>query len=242
MRKAQSGIAKHGRGRVKNRNRNRNRNKPGPKPMTAEQKQAAKEQRALPNPRTEMRRDLFRLFKGEDAIGHEMTCVGRLMIVGCFDGMESDPGSILASLLQYQHAYWGNYGGGPQIAELGKVKGGPKPVEAVNPLTGKVDDPRGERFEDMDALLKSAGRDARRAVHEVTVDRHWFPDEDCEWAERIINSRKLDKRAEFVRVGRPVPECLAIVGELACDSDWAMRDLLRLGASALVGERKKIAA
>jgi hypothetical protein len=81
----------------------------------------------------------------------------------------------------------------------------------------------------MDARLRSAGHQARMAVHAVSVDRHFFPDEDVSWASRIINSRFLAKK-------------LPVCGELACDSDYAMLELLRHGAMALIGQRMRRAA
>jgi hypothetical protein len=68
----------------------------------------------------------------------------------------------------------------------------------------------------------------------VTVDRHWFPDEDVGWAARIINSRILDKRMEMIRAGERIPPTLVVIGETACDSDWAMLNLLRDGALGMV--------
>jgi hypothetical protein len=67
----------------------------------------------------------------------------------------------------------------------------------------------------------------------MTVDRHWFPDEDVSWASRIINSRIMDKRKALVREGKPVPCALIETGPRACDSDWAMLELLRYGALVL---------
>jgi hypothetical protein len=172
------------------------------------------------NDRVQARAALFRVFHGEKSVGHEMSCAGRLMLVGAFDGMDCDPEVYLSALLDYQNAYWGNYGGGPKVAAYERQDRGHETV---------WEDPRGAWFDATDEKLRSAGHQARRAVHEVTVDRHWFPDEDVSWAARIINSRLLDKK-------------LPVAGELACDSDWAMLELLRHGASALVGQQVRRAA
>lgn len=172
------------------------------------------------NDRVQSRVELFRQFKGDSSIGHEMTCAGRLMLVGAFDGMSEPPETILSALLEYANGYWGNYRGGAKIAAYERQD---------RSHDSKSEDPRGEWFDAMDDRLRSAGHHARKAVHEATVDRHWFPDEDSSWASRIINSRFLARK-------------LPVAGELACDSDWAMLDLLRSGAMALVGQSMRRAA
>jgi hypothetical protein len=172
------------------------------------------------NERVQARVELFRQFRGDGSIGFETSCAGRLMLVGAFDGLEYDPQVYLSALLEYANGYWGYYGGGPQVAAYER---------SDRAHDSKWEDPRGEWFDSVDERLRSAGHHARRAVHECTVDRHWFPDEDVSWAARIINSRFLDKK-------------LPVAGELACDSDYAMLDLLRAGAVALVGVQQRRAA
>jgi hypothetical protein len=76
----------------------------------------------------------------------------------------------------------------------------------------------------MDARLREAGHHARLAVHAVSVDAHWFPDEDRDWVGRIIEARLWKDQS------------------LAYDSDWAMLETLRRGASALVGQAMRRAA
>ena len=172
------------------------------------------------NDRVQTRAALFRHFRGDSSQGFEMSCAGRLMLVGAFDGLEHAPETLLASLLEYSNGYWGHYGGGPKVAAYERSD---RSHDSV------WDDPRGEWFASIDQRLRDAGYHARKAVHECTVDRHWFPDEDVSWAARIINRRFLDK-------GLPV------CGELACDSDFAMLDLLRAGAMALAGTGMRRAA
>ena len=172
------------------------------------------------NDRVQARAETFRQFKGDSALGHETSCVGRLMLIGAFDGLEQDPATYLSALLDYQNAYWGNFGGGPKVAAYERQD---------RSHDTRWEDPRGEWFETIDRKLRDAGHAVRLAVHSVTVDRHWFPDEDVSWAARIINQRFLEKR-------------LPVSGELACDSDWTMLDLLRDGAMALVGQGMRRAA
>lgn len=175
------------------------------------------------NPRVQARQELFRQFMGEAGLGHETSCAGRLMLVGAFDGMDLAPEDMLTALLQYQNAYWGNYAGGAKIGTYERAD------RSQDNGDHTVPDPRGEWFDALDRRLRNAGYQSRRAVHEATVDRHWFPDEDVSWAARIINTR-------FMAKGLP------ICGELAWDSDWAVLELLRAGALALAGGTMRRAA
>ena len=190
--------------------------KPGPRDK-ADRLMRAKD---YGNDRVQSRALMFRHFRGDSSIGHEMSCAGRLMLVGAFDGMSEPPETLLSAILEYANGYWGNYGGG---AKIGAYERQDRAHDSV------WEDARGRWFDAMDERLRSAGHQARKAVHEVSVDRHWFPDEDVSWAARIINSRFLDKK-------------LPVAGEVACDSDWAMLDLLRAGALALVGRQMRRAA
>jgi hypothetical protein len=114
----------------------------------------------------------------------------------------------------------------------------------VDHRTGLLIDDAGKWFTAIDDELRKAGMQARRAVHSVTVDLHWFPDDDAPWAGRVVNSRILQKRAALIAAKRPVPPGLDVCGELACDSDWAMLDILRLGAEVLArgSQVRKLAA
>jgi hypothetical protein len=136
------------------------------------------------------------------------------MLVGAFDGLEFDPTVCLQALLNYAFAYWGHYHGGPKIASYERQDRGQDNSTHMDP------DMAGEWFNRIDELLRDMGHSVRMAVHSVSVDTHWF-DEDARWAARIINSRMVDKRL------------LPSSAEQACDSDWAMLSLLRLGAQAL---------
>jgi hypothetical protein len=185
------------------------------------------------NDRVQARIERFRHFMGDGSIGTEMTCAGRLRLVGAFDGLHVDPDVILSALLDYQNRYWGHYRGGPAVGSLEPQDRGHDGGEE-DPQTGKVQDRAGEWFDRIDLMLRNMGHASRKAVHEVTVDRHWFPDEDVGWAARIINSRILDKRMEMIRAGERIPPTLVVIGETACDSDWAMLNLLRDGALGMV--------
>jgi hypothetical protein len=183
------------------------------------------------NDRVQRRVDCFRHFRGDSSTGFEMTCAGRLMLVGCFDGMDDPAETVLSTLLAYSDGYWGNFGGGAKVAQYERSD------RSQDNSTYQTEDLRGEWFNAMDKRLRDAGHEVRRAVHQVSVDRHWFPDADAFWAAAIINRRILDKRDEYRRAGKAVPPELSIVGEVAFDghSAWDNLELLRLGASALIG-------
>lgn len=167
------------------------------------------------NDRVQARAELFRTFQGDGGRGFEMSCAGRLMLVGAFDGMDHPPETILSALLEYANGYWGYFGGGAKIAAYERQDRSHDSTWA---------DPRGEWFEAMDGRLRDSGHHARMAVHSVSVDRHWFPDEDADWCARIIEARLTkDQRKAY-------------------DSDYAMLDLLRSGAMALVGQGMRRAA
>lgn len=185
------------------------------------------------NDRVQARAALFRHFGGESALGFETTCAGRLMIVGAFDGLPSTPEESLMALLAYSDGYWGNFGGGARVAQYERSDRSQDTSDYLTP------DPRGEWFDAMDERLRNAGHEVRRAVHQCSVDRHWFPDMDCFWAQAIINRRIVDKRAEFVRAKRDVPAELKADGLIALDGDsaWHSLELLRLGAAALIDNR-----
>lgn len=169
------------------------------------------------NDRVQARAELFRHFGGEGGQGFETTCAGRLMLVGAFDGMEQAPEIYLSAILEYSNGYWGNYRGGPAVAQYERQD---------RSHDTRWDDPRGEWFEAMDRRLRDAGHQARCAVHECSVDRHWFPDEDAGWCARIINGRLFTRNLPFT-------------GELPFESDIAMLGLLRHGVRALVGSQRR---
>lgn len=199
--------------------------------MTEAEKLAVKTLRSLPNMRVVQRQDRFRHFHGDGSLGHEMSCAGRLMLVGAFDGLEATPEESLHALLAYSQGYWGNYADClPQMSDYQREVRG-------HGQNDNSEDKRGEWFKAYEQTLRDCGHATRQAVHEITVDTHWFPDDDAIWAARIINSRVMDKRLALRKAGRAIPDSLSIAGELATDSDWAMLDLVRQGVMALARGR-----
>lgn len=180
------------------------------------------------NGRAQRRQDRFRPFAGASSIGLEMTCIGRLLLVGAFDGLDAAPDAIFNALQEYGRGYWSNFHSTGHVVSdyLREVRGPTDPGE-IRP------DPAGKWFDEIDLALRGAGHQIRLAAHSVTVDLHWFPDDDVPWAARIINSRIARKRAELLNVKQTIPSGLDVCGALASDSDWAMLTLLRLGGEVL---------
>lgn len=190
------------------------------------------------NVRVIERHSRFMHFIDDKGLVHEGTSAGRLWIVGAFDGLSIDAQVIRDHLLDYGKGYWGEYPTTSGTANyLQENRRGFQGGEPSDP------DPRGEWFKAMDAAVSSAGHSARQAVVEAAVDPHFFPDEDKPWIARIINSAVTEKRRQLAKAGEPVPSTLSVAGELACDSDWAMLELLRAGALALAeGKSQRRAA
>jgi hypothetical protein len=210
--------------------------KGGRSKMSEAEKLSVREERAKPNIRVVQRQDRFRHFHGDGAIGLEMTCAGRLMLVGAFDRLDATPEEALNALLAYTNGYWGNYVDClPQMSDYQREVRG-------HGQNDNMEDRRGEWFDAFDRTLRDCGHQTRRAIHDISVDRHWFPDEDADWAARIINSAILAKRELFRQLNRPIPDSLTICGELASDSDFAMLELARQGIEALTRGRMKKAA
>lgn len=174
------------------------------------------------------RHNRFRHFIDDKGLVFEGSSAGRLWIVGGFDGYDTDPQVLRDVVLEYGRAYWGEYPSCAAVANYTQEnRRGHTGGEPEDP------DPRGERFNKLDQILREAGRDSRQAVHHITVDSHWFPDEDKDWVGRIINSRVVQKRCVLRAANQPIPDDLTVAGELACDSDWAMLHMACLGALAL---------
>lgn len=187
------------------------------------------------------RHNRFRHFIDDKGLVFEGTSAGRLWIVGGFDGYDTDPQVLRDVLLEYGRVYWAHYPSTAAVANYTQEN-------RRGHTGGQPDDPdpRGERFNGIDRLLRSAGLQAREAVHNIAVDSHWFPDEDRCWIARIINSRVVQKRCVLRAANRQIPDDLTVTGELACESDWAMLHLACLGALALAngtnrGERRSAA-
>lgn len=174
------------------------------------------------------RHSRFRHFIDDKGLVFEGTSVGRLWIVGGFDGYELDPQVMRDTLLDYGGRYWRYYPS--SIATTNYTQDNRRGYDGGDENTP---DPLGERFNLLDKALRDAGKETRSAVHHVAVDQHFFPDEDKDWVARVVNTRIAEKRKALREAKKPIPATLTICGELACESDLAMLRLVCEGALAL---------
>lgn len=184
------------------------------------------------NVRVQERRELFRHFIDDKGLTFEGTSVGRLWIVGGFDGHDIDPSVMRDCLLDYGALYWSEWPMARQAADY-LLDGQP----GFDGRGWRDPDPKGEAFMRHDDTLRSAGRETRAAVIAVAVDGHLFPDEDCSWVSRIIATRCDAQRMTLARAGQKVPAALKVTGPFASTRDWAMLGLLCDGALALARGR-----
>lgn len=139
--------------------------------------------------------------------------IGRAWAAGLLDGYGVDGAAIRDAGRNYAERYWGYY---PSAAGVANYEGESRKGSGW----GDDQDPRGERFQALDTALRDAGRQAYDAMQSLTVDGHWFPDENPAWLDRLINSQRVD-------MGLP-PLGYSV---LATDSD---RQKMRLAVSALL--------
>lgn len=134
----------------------------------------------------------------QSALGHEMNAPGRLMLAGAFDGLPEAPEALLAALLEYSHAYWRYYGGGPKIGQWERRD---------KSHDNTWEDKPGEWFERLDQRLRDCGHEQHRAVYQAVVAMHWYPDSDWPWAARVIRGEGDSFKRDMLREG-----AMALVG------------------------------
>ena len=132
--------------------------------------------------RTQAVRLRFRHFQGGKGDQYAGTPLGRAWLVGLLDGYDVDAAAIRDAGLAYAERYWAYW----------PAPGGVSNYEAEDrraaPFAGGLDI-AGDRFQALDATIKSAGRASYDAVHSLVVDPHWFPEENPAWLDRLIDSR-----------------------------------------------------
>ena len=164
----------------------------------------------------------FRPFQGGKGDPWAGTPIGRAWLVGLLDGWDADPAAIRDAGLSYAERYWGYW----------PAPGGVSNYEAEDrrgaPFAGGLDIV-GERFQALDAAVKSAGRAGYDAVQSLVVDQHWFPEENPAWLDRLINGR-------LAAAGR------AVAGELPREGDAERLKLAVEGLLTLVRGRRRRAA
>lgn len=147
--------------------------------------------------------------------------IGRAWAVGLLENEHVDPAALRDAGRNYAARYWGYY---PEVAGVSNYQG-----EDRRGSSGEGDDPRGEQFQRLDALLETAGRAAYSAAQSLCLDHHWFPDEDPIWLGRLINEKLL-------RARQPV------AGQLPFSADRGIMEQALEGLLAITGGPARMAA
>lgn len=106
--------------------------------------------------------------------------IGRAWTTGLLDGHGCDAAILRDIGRRYGSLYWHEFAAmAPKTGALER-----RDRAAAN---DSGDDRPGEYFRTLDALARTAGREAVAAMHSLCVDGWWFPDTDQPWIARLIN-------------------------------------------------------
>src|SRR3954468_8595249 len=108
--------------------------------------------------------------------------IGRAWAVGLLENARIDPAVLRDAGRDYAARYWNYY---PAAVGVANYLDEDRRAE----VWGGGEDPGGEWFQRLDALLKNAGRVAYEAVHSLCLDFYWFPDDSPAWLDRLIGAR-----------------------------------------------------
>ena len=172
------------------------------------------------NDRVMDRRAAFSVFQGGKADQQVHDPIGRAWAAGLLDGHPFDAAILRDAGRDYAELYWMYW---PATPGIGSYE--PRGHSSRAPVASD-EDRKGERFNALDGLARSAGRDAYAALHAMCVSTHWFPDDNPEWLDRLING---------VRQARHLP----VAGGLPRNGDGAMLERAVSGLLAMVGGRKR---
>lgn len=144
------------------------------------------------------RREAFSVFQGGKADQQVHDPIGRAWAVGLLDGTAFDAAILRDIGRDYGQLYWMYWPASPGIGgyEMRGRSTGIKPVATD-------EDPRGERFNRLDNLARNAGRRAYDAMQALCVSTYWFPDDNPESLDRLINGVRAKREA---RVAGYMPE------------------------------------
>jgi hypothetical protein len=147
--------------------------------------------------------------------------IGRAWAVGLLENDLVDPAALRDAGRNYASRYWGYY---PSVVGVANYES-----DNRRGHSGGGADPCGEQFQRLDAMLRSAGRNAYDAAQSLCLDFYWFPDDDPLWLGRLINEKMLRAR-------------LPVVGFLPRRGDHAMIDLAVEGLLAITATSSRMAA
>jgi hypothetical protein len=112
---------------------------------------------------------------------------GRAWAAGVLDGQPRDAAILRDIGRRYGGLYW------HEFARLAPKTGALERRDRSAANDAGWEDNAGEYFAKLDALARTAGREAVAAMHALCVDGWWFPDTNAPWVERLINSAIRDE-------------------------------------------------
>ena len=132
-------------------------------------------------------RDRFARFQDGKATQQVHDPIGRAWAVGLLENDRIDPAVLRDAGRDYAARYWNYY---PATIGVANYLDEDRRAE----VWAGGEDPGGEWFQRLDALLKDAGRVSYDAVHSLCLDYYWFPDDNPAWLDRLIEERVAIKR------------------------------------------------
>jgi hypothetical protein len=128
------------------------------------------------------RADRFVRFQDGKAAQQLFDPIGRAWAVGLLENARIDPAVLRDAGRDYAARYWNYYPAAVGVANY-------LDEDRRGEFWAGGEDPGGEWFQRLDALLKNAGRASYEAVHSLCLDFYWFPDDNPGWLERLIEGR-----------------------------------------------------
>jgi len=128
----------------------------------------------------------FARFQGGRADQQVGDQIGRAWAAGLLDGQPRDAAILRDIGRRYGGLYW------HEFARLAPKTGQLERRDRAAANDAGWEDNAGEYFAKLDALARTAGREAVAAMHALCVDGWWFPDTNAPWVERLINSAIRD--------------------------------------------------
>jgi len=171
------------------------------------------------NIRVQARVAAFARFQSGRADEQVIDQIGRAWAVGLLDGFGIDPAMLRDIGRRYGGLYW------HEFAAMAPKTGQWERRDRAAANDARWEDNPGEYFARLDALARSAGREAVAAMHGLCVDGWWFPDTNAPWIERLINAAIRDTG------GHPL-------GDLAGPSDRARMQSAADALAAMVEGRR----
>ena len=108
--------------------------------------------------------------------------IGRAWAVGLLENERIDPAMLRDAGRDYALRYWAYYPAPDSVANY-------QDDIRTGRGWGTAEDPGGERFRQLEARLKHAGRASCEAAQSLCLDYYWFPDDNPAWLGRLVELR-----------------------------------------------------